>query len=618
MSRHVSLRPWQRDALDAFTRRRADNFLAVACPGAGKTTFALAACRQFLAGEARPVVVVVPTQHLKHQWAEAAARFGIHLDPDWTERSGLASDMHGIITTYAQVSVSSATLAGLAANGIVVLDEIHHAADERSWGDGVTQAFAAAACRLLLSGTPFRSDDSPIPFVGYSFGDYGDAIADYEYGYGEALADGGVVRPVFFPRFDGHMEWRGADGEEHSATFNDDVTRDKWGARLRTALSIDGEWLPAVVTRAHERLVEIRKSHPDAGGLVIATDQEHARGIVTLLKRFHRVDAKLALSDDPKASQVISDFADSDEAWIVAVRMISEGVDIPRLRVGVYATTTVTPMFFRQAVGRIARWTPGLRSQRSYLFLPDDPRLRVHALGIAQSRRHSIELRIRRREAEAGELDAYPGAQRAEDQQLSLFAALSSSVVGEQEAPSDGVDPHEDVVLEPGDLRSFTIDLPPPPPLPGRVSDLDGVGPVRSRHREKKRMRERNASFVADLARVTGLGHRTINGELNRLAGIVRIDEATVPQLARRAAAASGWLDDPASFVLGRGAAPVTRADHRAMPTVVDLRDPLLAAGLEPDPVADAARPSAVEVSSRVAALRRALGTTDATAATAP
>ena len=605
MSRNVSLRPWQRDALDAFSRRRSENFLAVACPGAGKTTFALAACRQFLGGEPRPVVVIVPTHHLKHQWAEAAARLGVHLDPEWNERSGLADDMHGIVTTYAQVALSFAAIGGLAANGMVVLDEIHHAADERSWGDGVKAACASAACRLLLSGTPFRSDDSPIPFVGYSFGDYGDAVADYEYGYGEALRDGGVVRPVFFPRFDGHMEWRGADGDEHSATFNDDLTSDHWGARLRTALSLEGEWLPTVITRAHERLVEIRKSHPDAAGLVIATDQEHARGIVKLLKRFHRVDAKLALSDDPNASSVIADFARSTDPWIVAVRMISEGVDIPRLRVGVYATTTVTPMFFRQAVGRIARWIPGQRSQRAYLFLPDDPRLRVHALGIAQSRRHSIELRLRRREAEAGEFDDYPGAARAEEQQLSLFAPLSSSVVDAADSMIDGVDPHEDVVLEPGDLRSFTIDLPPPPPLPGRSTDLNGVGAVRSRHGEKKRWRDRNASLVADLARVAGLGHRAINSELNRLAGIVRIDEATVAQLARRAAAASTWLDDPPGFVVGRGVAPAPRAVRRSTPTMIDIRDaepPLLA---EPSAAPESGAPAPTDVSSRVAALRR-------------
>lgn len=174
------------------------------------------------------------------------------------------------------------------AGGIVVLDEIHHAADDKSWGDGGAKAACAPAACRLPPGTPFRSDDSPIPFVDYSFGDYGDAVADYEYGYGEALQDGGVVRPVFFRVFDGHMEWRGADGEEHSATFNDDVTRDKWGARLRTALSLEGERLPAVITPAHERLVEVRKHHPEAGGLVIATDQEHAVGHREAPERFHR------------------------------------------------------------------------------------------------------------------------------------------------------------------------------------------------------------------------------------------------------------------------------------------------------------------------------------------
>src|SRR5690606_31635742 len=186
--------------------------------------------------------------------------------------------------------------------------------------------------------------------------------------------------------------------------------------RLRTALSLEGDWLPTVLTRANERLLEIRRTHTNAAGLVIAVDHEHARGIAKLLKRLHRVDAKIALSDAPKASRIIADFAASDDPWIVAVRMISEGVDIPRLRAGVFATTTATPMFFRQAVGRIARWTPGIRSQRAYLSLPDDPRLRVHALGIAQARRHNIELRRQRREAEPGELDERRVVERAEEQ----------------------------------------------------------------------------------------------------------------------------------------------------------------------------------------------------------
>jgi superfamily II DNA or RNA helicase len=545
--RAITLRPWQRDALDAFGVRSTADFLTVACPGAGKTTFALAAIRQDLRTERRPVVIVVPTQHLKHQWARAAAQFGLHLEPEWQWRMGLPADMHGVIVTYSQASTSSKSLDRIAHGGIAVLDEIHHAAHERSWGEGVRAAVGNATCRLLLSGTPFRTDDHPIPFVTYSFGDYGDAVPDYSYGYGDALAEGGVVRPVFVPRFDGHMEWRSSEGEELASTFEDDLRRDQWSARLRTALSADGDWLPTVLTKAHERLLDIRRTHPRAGGLVIAIDQAHARAIARILKRDHRITARVALSDDPKASGVIAKFAQSDDPWIVAVRMISEGVDIPRLRVAVFATTTATSLFFRQAVGRIARWTPGLRSQKAYFFIPDDPRLRLHALGLAQERRHAIEHR-RQALADASALDAIPARERSEEQ-LSLFEARSSAVVGDAAAvagasPSaDGIDPHEDVAAGLDAFTGFDVVLPPPPPLPGRQPDpLDALTELRTRESQKRELRDFNSVRVTALARLTGWDHSRINGELNQRAGIRSIAEATVAQLERRLREADRWI----------------------------------------------------------------------------
>jgi superfamily II DNA or RNA helicase len=543
MTRSVALRAWQADALTRFADARPTNFMAVACPGAGKTTFALAAVRQRLAGELRPIVVVVPTQHLKAQWAAAALAFGLHLDPDWSAASGrIAKDMHGIVVTYAQAASSAGVLRRLSTGGVVVLDEIHHAANERSWGDGVRVAFAECWCRLLLSGTPFRTDDSAIPFVEYSFGDYGDAMPDYEYGYGEALEEGGVVRPVFFPRFDGHMEWLNSEGEEMSGTFDDELVKGEWGARLRTALSVDGEWLATVIDHAHGRLTEIRETHPDAGGLVIATDHEHARGIANLLEKRWGVTARIALSDDPKASSVIDQFSTGTDQWIVAVRMISEGVDIPRLRVGVFATTTTTAMFFRQAVGRIARWSPGLRSQRAYMYLPDDPRLRTHAAGIAMQRRHSIEVRRRREEDGVGaSLDDLSRPTRDEEQ-MSLFAALSSSVLTAS-PPTDGIDPNEDVLAGGGDLAGHLVDLPPPPPLAGVLAGTpDGLGAIRTRKQEKESLRTRNADRVRALVNLTGQPHASINSELNRLAGIARIIDATVPQLEKRLHKADAWL----------------------------------------------------------------------------
>ena len=337
----LRLRPWQRRALDVYQATALPDFLAVATPGAGKTVFALTAARltlPVLASEfpGSRLVVVAPTRHLKLQWASAAERFGLHLETEWTPPDRLPGDVHGVVTTYQQVATASDELARIAAGGLVILDEVHHAGDELAWGDGVTAAFSTAARRLALSGTPFRSDTAAIPFLNY-VGDQ--VVPDVEYGYGEALSDGGVVRPVYFPRFGGHMEWTAPDGAEISATFDDALPRSLANQRLRAALSLDGEWLPAVIGHANRQLEEIRATQPDAGGLAIASDQDHAHGIARLLRDRFGVRAIVAVSEDGDASDKISRFAASSDRWIVAVRMVSEGVDIPRLRVGVHATS---------------------------------------------------------------------------------------------------------------------------------------------------------------------------------------------------------------------------------------------------------------------------------------
>ena len=374
-------------------------------------------------------VVVAPTQHLKTQWADAAEALDLHLEPGWSASDGrLPPDMHGMVTTYQQVAASTGALAGIARDAFVVLDEAHHSGEERAWGDAVRAAFAASAVRLSLSGTPFRSDTRAIPFVAYD--DDGLAQADVEYGYGDALADGGVVRPVRFPRTDGQMEWIGSDGLYATASFQDALDPVATAQRLRTALSPDGDWLPEVLGRAHERLLAVRRGHPGAGGMVIAIDQDHARAVAELMRRRVGVTPTLVMSEDAGSSARIAAFARGTDPWIVAVRMLSEGVDIPRLRVGVFATTTTTELFFRQAVGRLVRWTRGLGPQPSHMFIPDDPRLRAHALAIAQQRRHSL----RRADPAAGieELEEPPEREAPEppDDQLSLFAAISAVPVG--------------------------------------------------------------------------------------------------------------------------------------------------------------------------------------------
>jgi superfamily II DNA or RNA helicase len=534
MSRTVRLRPWQKAALDRFVASEGGDFLAVATPGAGKTTFALTAARHELGIRPRRLVVVAPTAHLKLQWARAAAEFSLHVDPSWSAAEGApARDMHGIVTSYQQVATNPRAIERVARDSFVVFDELHHAADERAWGDAIRLAFATSSRRLALSGTPFRSDTRAIPFVSYR-GD--EAVPDYEYGYEEALADRGVVRPVYFPTTNGRMEWSATDGSIQSASFDDELSHARASERLRTALSLDGEWLPAVLRSANSRLLELRKEQPDAGGLAIATDQEHARGIATLLRERLGVSARVVTSDDPRASAGIAEFAAGSEPWLVAVRMVSEGVDIPRLRVGVFATTTLTELFFRQAVGRLVRWTRGVPRQRAWLFIPDDPRLRRHATQIAQQRRHSLVRneaeRLDRPEQDEAEPDGLP-----DDEQLSLFAAISA-VATESAAPV-GDEPDLDELAD-APANEFEVTLAPPPPLAGDV-DADATAPTR--REEKATLRELNADLARQLVRRTALSHAQVNAELNRLSGVRKVSQATIDQLRARLRAGELWLD---------------------------------------------------------------------------
>jgi superfamily II DNA or RNA helicase len=537
MARSIRLRPWQQAALERLNAAGAGDFLAVATPGAGKTTFALTAARQALAGGwLRKVIVVTPTAHLKTQWSQAAARFDLELDPAWSPRVGLAPDVHGLVTTYQQVATAGKKLAALAPHAFVIFDEVHHAADERAWGDALVEAFLDAPRRLSLSGTPFRSDTRAIPFVRYRLEE---AEADFEYGYGAALADGRVVRPVYFPRVDGHMEWTAPDGSINAATFGDDLDRDRASQRLRTALSVDGEWLPTVLSQADARLRELREHQPDAGGLVIATDQDHARGIARILRNRTGSAAVVVTSDDKTSSKRIAEFAAGDAPWIVAVRMVSEGVDIPRLRVGVFATTTTTELFFRQAVGRLVRWTAALGAdQAAFLFIPDDPRLRTRAHQIADARRHSLRKAEERFAAERDEaaLDALK-----DKEQMSLFSAISAVALDVTE--HDGERPAwlTEHVLDMGDGEDdhLLIDL---PPLPGGkpVADDDGTG--RSKQQARRALRDQNTEYAKAIVHRTGWAPAKVNAELNRMSGVERVADATFEQLERRLALAERWL----------------------------------------------------------------------------
>ncbi|MFC9969805.1 DEAD/DEAH box helicase [Spirillospora sp. NPDC127200] len=398
-----SLRAWQQQALEAYFGSDGQqpgprDFLTVATPGAGKTTFALRLARELLDRRVvQQITIICPTEHLKRQWAESAGRVGIRIDPEFQNAQGkVGADFHGIAVTYATVAARPALHRNRteARKTLVVFDEVHHAGDGLSWGDAVREAFEPATRRLSLSGTPFRTDINPIPFVQYEEGPDGirRSRADYTYGYGPALADG-VVRPVIFLAYAGEMRWRTRAGDEITATLGEPLTQDQMSQAWRAALDPKGEWMRQVLTAADRRLTELRRAIPDAGGLVIATDHEAARAYAKMLRAVCGQGATIVLSDDPTASKKIKQFSDTDDRWMVAVRMVSEGVDIPRLAVGVYATSTSTPLFFAQAIGRFVRARK--RGETASVFLPSVPTLMGHAAEMETERDHVLDRPVR-------------------------------------------------------------------------------------------------------------------------------------------------------------------------------------------------------------------------------
>jgi superfamily II DNA or RNA helicase len=558
-----TLRAWQRRALVEYLRRKDTDFLAVATPGAGKTTFALRIAAELLAdGSITAITVVTPTEHLKAQWATAAALVGIDLDPTFRNADiHTSADFRGVVVTYAQVGTAPAVhrRRTMTRPTLVILDEIHHAGDSRSWGEGVRVAFEHATRRLSLTGTPFRSDDNPIPFVTYERDTDGAlrSRSDSSYGYGDALADG-VVRPVIFLAYSGETRWRTSAGDELTVRLGEPVTADVTAQAWRTALDPAGEWMPQVLRAADARLSVLRSADiTDAGGLVIATDQTKARAYARLLTGICGEKPVVVLSDDAGASARIAEFAGSTKRWLVAVRMVSEGVDIPRLAVGVYATSASTPLFFAQAIGRFVRVRrPG---ETASVFLPSVPQLLGLASEMEAQRDHVLGARKTRDGFDDDLLERAARSESASDELTKGFEALSATAELDQ------------VIF---DGATFGMPVPSGTPeeeeylgLPGLLTP-EQVALLLSRRQAEQSARDRRTSGAASTAPAprepvltagerrlllrrqlntlvaahhhrTGIPHGKIHAELRRICGGPASAQATIEQLEARIAAIS-------------------------------------------------------------------------------
>ena len=542
------LRAWQKDALKKFLSTDRD-FLVEATPGAGKTRMALAAAHELISsGHIRRIIVVVPSVNLQSQWSRAAAESGLDVTGTMKNADGsIAAAKHGAVVTYPQVASQPDLWRHITAQAatLVVLDEIHHAGDEENstWGAALRTAFAVAPRRLMLSGTPFRTDGAPIPFVRYD--DQGYAISDEGLTYGEAVRDG-VVRPVRYEILDGRADWIDF-GTQVSVNLSEAKQKDIPDA-LKVLYDPRQEWIPSVFRRANDELTRAREEMPDAGGLVLAPSQWHAEQYGRIMTAISGEQTTVIHSTVEDAGAQLRAFSAGSDRWIVAVKMVSEGVDIPRLAVGVYASRDMTEMWFRQVTGRFVRVRGDEDYMTATIFIPHVKVLMDLAERIEQ------EAQVALREAEQEAIDRADREERTLE--LSFIEPLAASesvltgaiVAGEAISDAELERAKEYIERIGGSMRAvhpvdavklLRLANPTAPTAQTvvRIPPSDVTG-----DQLRQSLRRQLSALVGRYAYATEQPHSHIHAQLNRMYG-GKVATATVDELRKRITSVEEWIE---------------------------------------------------------------------------
>lgn len=539
----IPLRRWQEEAISAYFTASTSDYLLVATPGAGKTRVAGEIVRESTAAErANFVVIVVPTAALRGQWADALGRTGLHIDPTWKAGDGIPPDVRGIVVTYQAVAASPLVLRKVTGDHrtLVILDELHHCGqgDQLVWGDAIAAAFAHAPWRLGLSGTPFRSDDSRIPFVRY---EDGVAVPDFVYGYGRAVAEG-VCRHLYFPSLGGRMEWAFGDAIEATAIENADGDR----RALRTAIMAEGGWIARAVDDAQRLLSAMRAGDPDAAGLIVTDNVEHAKAIAAVLRTRARLaphDVVIVSYDDDHAPAAIARFRDAHTPWIVAVRMVSEGVDFPRVRVVVWATAQKTELLFRQVVGRAVRCQDDHDDHTAQVILPADHDLLTWAQQVAEERNHALTEQVSallerhgNGNGDAPEPPTFTPISAQGSDHVTIADGIALAAAEMRAAERAKVQSPATSALPTAALALFARNLhvePAPAPDPAEPAQ----------HERRASLRRANNQVAKAIGVRHGVDHGEVQGRLNRTVGIASITDASIEQLETRLRVALRWRD---------------------------------------------------------------------------
>ncbi len=365
----MRLRGWQSACVEkALTQfRRGDNhFLCLATPGAGKTAMAATLAQRLLVLGLIDLVVCFSPSII------VASDFQISLQAHTQARmDGLIGSRGCSLTYQSMLHLDDGFWELLQAYRVLVIfDEIHHCAGDsvenaNAWGEKIIRHIQGrAAYTLALTGTPWRSDRIPIALSQYC--QENRIHCDFVYGLAQAIRDNVCRAPSITLVDNDRIVVKHGDKTDRYSSFADLLKESECSYQQL----IDNDTLIVyLLKQSAKKLSQVRKHHATAGGLIVAASVDHAHKIAVLLERQLGQRACIATYLEDDAHAAIDAFRNNTDLWIISVGMISEGTNIPRLRVCCHLTRVKTELHFRQVLGRILRVgndAPGV----SYLYLP--------------------------------------------------------------------------------------------------------------------------------------------------------------------------------------------------------------------------------------------------------
>lgn len=394
----IELREWQKEALDKYFKefQKKQSFFLEAGVGAGKTFWACYITSELINNHGFDSVIIVSnTENIRDNWHENLRKngFGIETDNEYKFKYHWKPSFQGVCATYQSFNYESNTghlSRFVDRKTILIIDESHHLGKKRKWGDAIQYLGNRCGKVISLSGTPTRSDNTFIPFADYriiSEGIY-EIKPDFRYTYADAVRDG-VVCPLSFYKYEGE-----ADYGSEKLILNTKMENEDADYAFKKLLN-NSNYVFNLWEEANKKLNEIRIRRPNAAGLLVCKRTEMANKIGYMIEQKYGKGVAIVVHSDTNgdSNDAINEFKDSKMPWVISVQQISEGVDIPRIRVIGYCHTITTELFFRQVSGRGVRNPTHRHNDHDlcHMFIPKYYRLVNISDSIEEDIKHAVD-----------------------------------------------------------------------------------------------------------------------------------------------------------------------------------------------------------------------------------